>query len=221
MSIRRVAAPDRTEPFFLPWLGWVALGEFVGFLMPMAAESLVIAASLPDLVGAGMLVVAGLGEGAVLGAAMAWRFSRRIPSLNRRRFILFTAVAAAIAWALGMLPVVTLATWADWPIAFAALVGILLGVALLASLGVGQWIELRRHVHGAGIWIFASATAWCVGLAAFFAIAPPLWTEDQPLALVLAIGALAAAAMAISMAAVTGWAARTLLARTERRGGPL
>ncbi|MDQ4492016.1 hypothetical protein RBS60_17585 [Sinomonas sp. ASV486] len=213
MSIQRAAAPDRTEPFFAPWLGWVALGEFVGFLIPMGAESLVIAADLPDLPGAGLLVVAGLGEGAVLGTAMAWRFSRRIPSLNRRRFIVFTAVAAAIAWAVGMLPVVTAAVWIDWSMPLTVAVGLVLGLVLLASIGVGQWLELRRHVPHAWIWVLATAAAWCVGLGAFFMIAPPLWNEGQPLILVLVIGALGAAAMAVAMAAVTGWAAVRLVRR--------
>jgi hypothetical protein len=206
-------------PFFRPWLGWVALGEFVGFLVPLAAESLIIAAGLPDLPGAGLLVVAGLGEGASLGAAMAWRFSRRIPALGRGRFVLFSVLAAAVAWALGMLPVVTAEAWIEWPVPVTAVLGLVVGLALLASIGVGQWLELRRHLRGAGLWILATAAAWCAGLAAFFVIAPPLWSEGQPLPLVLAIGALGAAAMALVMAAVTGWAATSLVRRT-RAGRP-
>lgn len=201
--------------FFLPWLGWVALGEFIGFLVPTAVEALIITAGLEDLPGAGLLVVAGLGEGAALGAAMSWRFSRRIPALGRGRFVLLSAVGGAVAWALGMLPVVTLDVWADWPVPLVVIAGVVLGCALLASIGVAQWLELRRHLAAAWVWVLATAAAWCVGLGAFFAIAPPLWNEGQPLPLVLAIGALGAAAMATTMAALTGWAAVALLRRAH------
>lgn len=205
------AAPARTERFFLPWLGSVALGEFVGFLVPMAAEALILTAGMDDLPGAGLLVAAGLVEGAALGAAMSWQLSRRIPSLDRRRFVLLSAVGAAIAWALGMLPVVAIETWIGWPFALTLALGVLLGLALLTSIGLAQWLELRRHLRGAWLWVFATAAAWCVGLGSFFAIAPPLWNEGQPLLLVLAVGALGALAMAVAMAAITGWAALVLL----------
>ncbi|GAB3278862.1 hypothetical protein GCM10027449_19180 [Sinomonas notoginsengisoli] len=212
---RDAAASVRTDRFFSYWLGWVSLGEFAGFLVPMAAESLIITAGLDDLPGAGLLVVSGLGEGAVLGAAMSWRFSRRLPALNRRRFALLSALGGAMAWALGMMPVVTVEAWAGWPVPLVVIAGIVLGIALLASIGVLQWIELRRHLVAAWAWVLATAAAWCAGLGAFFAIAPPLWNEGQTLPLVLAIGALGAAAMAITMAAITGWAAVALLRRTR------
>jgi hypothetical protein len=203
--------------FFLAWLGWVALGEFAGFLVPTAAEALTISLGLGELPGAALVVVAGAGEGAVLGAVQGWRLSRELPGLNRRRFAVLTAAAGMLAWALGMLPVVTAPTWTDWPTAAVLAAAVVLGFALLATIGAGQWLELRRHANRAWLWILATAAAWLVGLGAFFAIAPPLWNEGQPLVVVLAIGALGAAAMAVSMAAVTGWAALRLL---RRHAGP-
>lgn len=211
-AVPRAPVPGRRR-FFLPWLGWVALGEFAGFLVPMSAEALIVASGLGDLPGAGLLVVAGAGEGAILGAVQGWRLSRALPDLARGRFTGLTAAAAALAWALGMLPVVTVGLWIEWPVALTAVLGLVVGLALLASIGVGQWFELRRHLAGGWIWVLATAAAWCAGLAAFFSIAPPLWTEGQSLPLVLAIGALGAAAMALSMAAITGWAATSLLRR--------
>ncbi|WP_430297876.1 hypothetical protein [Sinomonas sp. B1-1] len=201
--------------FFLAWLGWVALGEFAGFLIPTAAEALIISLGLEDLPGAALVVVvvAGAGEGAVLGAVQGWRLSRELPNLNRRRFVVLTAAAAMLAWALGMLPVVAAPAWTEWPMAAVLTAAVVLGFALLATIGAGQWLELRRHTARAWLWILATAGAWLVGLGAFFAIAPPLWHEGQPLVVVLAIGALGAAAMAVSMAAVTGWAALRLLRR--------
>lgn len=97
----------------------------------------------------------------------------------------------------------------------AAAVGIVVVVLLLASIGTGQWLELRRHLPRSWPWIPATAAAWCLGLGAFFAIAPPLWQEGQP----LAVGLLGALAMAVTMAAVTGWAALTLLKVQAVAGG--
>lgn len=202
--------------FYFSWLAWVSLGEFVGFLVPLSVEALIISLGLPDLPGAALLVVAGAGEGAILGAAQAARLVRAVPGMSRRRFIGLTSAAAALAWAVGMLPVVTAAVWIDWSTPLTVAVGIVLGLALLASIGVGQWLELRHRVPHAWIWVVATAAAWCAGLGAFFMIAPPLWNEGQPLILVLLIGAFGAAAMAVAMAAVTGWAA----VRLVRRGLP-
>jgi hypothetical protein len=190
----------------------VSLGEFAGFLIPTAAEALALSTGMDDLPTAALVVVAGAGEGAVLGAVQGWRLSRALPSLRRGRFTALTSGAAMLAWALGMLPAVTAAQWLEWPTAAIAGAALVLGLALLATIGVGQWLELRRHADRAWLWIVGTAAAWLVGLGAFFAIAPPLWSEGQPLAVVLAIGALGAAAMAVAMAAVTGWAALRVLA---------
>ncbi|GAB4097850.1 hypothetical protein [Sinomonas halotolerans] len=179
--------------------------------MPLGAEALNLALAVPDLPAALILAAAGAGEGAVLGAVQAWQLGIALPGLRRGRFIALTAAAASVAWALGMLPSTTWEAWTAWPLPAVIGGGAVLGAALLASIGTGQWLELRRLVPHAWTWIVATAAAWCAGLGAFFAVATPLWTEGQPLWLVLAIGALGAAAMAVSMAAVTGWAARWLV----------
>ncbi|MEA5453711.1 hypothetical protein SPF06_03155 [Sinomonas sp. JGH33] len=207
--------------FYLPWLAWVALGEFAGFLVPLAAEALSLALGLPDLLAAALLAVAGAGEGAILGSVQGWRLSREAPRLKRRRFAALTAAAAAVAWLLGMLPVVAEPVWTRWPPALAAAAGIAVAALLLASIGTGQWLALRRVLPGAWMWIPSTAAASCVGLGAFFAVATPLWQEGQPFALVLAIGALAAAVMALGMAAVTGWAAGRLLRRSAAARRPV
>lgn len=116
------------------------------------------------------------------------------------------AAAAAAAWLLGLLPSTMYASWSRWPVAVVVPAAVVLGAALLCTIGVVQWLELRRHLPRAGRWIAATAVAWCLGLLAFTAITSPLWQPGQDAVLIVAIGAVGGLAMAATMAAVTGWA---------------
>jgi hypothetical protein len=63
---------------------------------------------------------------------------------------------------------------------------------------------LRAHVPRSGRWVAMTALGWAAGLAAFTAISTPLWAPGQPVLLTAAIGIAAGAAMAATVAAVTG-----------------
>lgn len=65
-----------------------------------------------------------------------------------------------------------------------------------------------RH---AGRWVGASALAWALGLGAFSAVSTPLWQPGQSTALIIVIGLLGGAAMAVTMAVTTGLVLRRLL----------
>jgi hypothetical protein len=41
--------------------------------------------------------------------------------------------------------------------------GVLAGGLLLASIGLAQWLVLRRHVAGSAVWVVANALAWVAG----------------------------------------------------------
>lgn len=183
------------------WVGWVSLGESVGFLAPALAEFL-SAAYWPGGEFA-LLVLAGLAEGAVLGWFQVHVLRAWLPGISRGRWVLLTAVAAAFAWSVGMLPS-TFEGWQDWPPAAWTAAGVLAAVLLLGSIGTAQWFELRHHVNRAWRWIGGSAAAWAAGLAVFMAVAPPLWQPGQPAWLAAAIGVGAAVLMAVAMALVTG-----------------
>ena len=188
-------------PLFRRWLLWVGLGESVGFLAPTLAEfvtSDLPAANVPALVAAGAV------EGAVLGWAQAHVLRDAIPALSRAAWVGGTAVAAAFAWFIGLLPSTWTAVWSAWPTGLVVGAAAVAGTLLLASIGFAQWLELRRHLARSGWWILGSAAAWCVGLGVFFAVATPLWQPGQPLPLIVAIGVLAGILMAASMAAVSG-----------------
>lgn len=194
-------AGQERRMFFTRWVGWVSLGESLGFLAPAGAQ-LLAAAFWPAALFP-LLVAAGAVEGAVLGWFQAKVLKMRFPRVSSRRWVLLTAAAAAAAWALGLLPSAADA-WQDWPVAAQVAAGSAGGAALLVSLGLAQWFELRRHVAGAWRWIAGSAAAWAAGLGVFMAVATPLWQPGQDWVLMASIGMAAAVLMAVSMAVVTG-----------------
>ena len=188
------------------WVRWVTAGELLGFLVPTLVASRVFEAAAP--VALASLAAAGVIEGTVLGWTQTRVLRDVLPDLSSRRWIVGTAVAASVAWFVGMLPSTFYDTWSTWPVALAVGLGIPLAVVLLGSIGTAQWFELRRHVPRAGWWIAASALAWAVGLTALGVVAFPLWQPGQGTALVVAIGLLGGLAMAASMALTTGLALR-------------
>ena len=200
--------------FLVGWVVWVTLGESAGFLVP-AAVQLLSNAAWPDAV-VPLLILAGFGEGAVLGWFQALVLRPRLPGLAARRWVLLTGSAGAFAWALGLLPSSTSA-WLEWALPAQIAAGAVLGLLLLCSLGLAQWIELRRQLPRAWPWVPGSAAAWCAGLAVFFAMSTPLWQPDQDPWLVAAIGILGGVGMAVTMAAVSGLVMARLLASDSRR----
>ncbi|MEV5437503.1 hypothetical protein AB0K80_16035 [Streptomyces sp. NPDC052682] len=155
-----------------------------------------LAGTWPVLVGAGMA------EGALLGGAQAHVLHQVLPDLRRRHWVTATAVAAGCAWLLGLLPSAVVPHVGGWPVA--AGLAVVDGLLLLLSLGIAQWWVLRRHVLGAGTWIWATAVAWLAGLVVFCSAAMPLWHPGQSPVVIAGIGALAGMLMAGTVAAVTG-----------------
>lgn len=194
--------------FLGAWLVWVSLGETVGFIAPALAQlatASIPAANTPSLIAAGAV------EGAVLGWSQAHVLRRRLPDLSRRAWVAGTSVAAALAWSLGLLPSAFAPVWTTWPAPVIVAAAIPVGLLLLGSIGCAQWFELRRRVARSGWWIPATMAAWFVGLTVFLGVATPLWRPGQSAAVILLIGVVAAALMAVSMSLVTGLALRRLL----------
>ena len=201
--------------FLVQWIGWVSLGESVGFLAPAAAEY-IGATAWPEGVSV-LLVLAGLAEGAVLGWFQVRLLRTQLPAVATVRWVLLTAAAAAFAWSVGLLPS-TYPQWEDWAAPARVAAGTLAAVLLLGSIGTAQWVELRHHVPRAWRWIAGSAAAWAAGLAVFMAVATPLWEPGQEAWLTVLIGAGAAVLMAVAMAVVSGLVLVRLL--RDRSPGP-
>jgi hypothetical protein len=196
------------------WWRWVSrttLGEAAGFLFPVLVV-LSGADGLPAGPRVAALVLAGAAEGAVLGWAQSSVLVRLVEDFSRRDWILRTALAAAVAWLIGMGPSTWAAGLADLPVGALVLLVVPAGVVLLCSIGAAQWTVLRRHVGSAGWWIAWTAAAWIVGIGVFTAVTSPLWQPGQGSVIVGLIGVLGGLLMAATMAAVTGAGLRRLLA---------
>lgn len=219
------ASPSRTATVLPPgsralWRRWVLLvsiGELVGFSAPGVVGAwtagMSSGAQLPALVAAGMV------EGAVLGGAQARVLAPVLRGFRSGAWVVATSAAAGFAWLLGMLPSTTYSSWSTWPVGVAVVVGAVVGLVLLLSIGTAQALVLPAGTPGPGGWIGWTAAGWCTGLVAFGIVAPPLWHEGQEPVVSVLIGLAGAAAMALTMAAVTGVGAVRLCARAaEGRG---
>ena len=85
------------------------------------------------------------------------------------------------------------------------------GLLLLLSVPVGQYLILRRHLHGAWRWIPWNMLAWSIGL--LWTLAPsPFIDEQTPVAVLATAYALAGLGMATTLALISGLGLRRLLA---------
>lgn len=181
-------------------------GEIAGFAVPavtgvwVAAPGWEMLGGIAPLVRTTLIVVAGAVEGACLGLAQAYALRMALPRIATRDWARATAQGAAIAWTIGALPMALGESLMSW---HPAVLG-LLGLTLLAAMGLLQGRLSRRHVRGALWWVAATAGSWLAALAVFMLITTPLWQEGQPVWLVLAIGGLGGAAMALTAAGLTG-----------------
>jgi hypothetical protein len=72
--------------FLLRWVGWVSLGESLGFLAPALAQ--LMAAEMWPAAMVPLLVIAGSVEGAVLGWFQVKVLRTRLPAVSVRRWVL-------------------------------------------------------------------------------------------------------------------------------------
>jgi hypothetical protein len=216
------SVPAWDDPRYRRWVAATTLGELAGFTIPVIVGAAATAAGAAQGVSVALLVLAGAGEGTVLGWAQSRALRRELPDLRPGDWIKATAAGATAAWSIGMLPSTFSRQLLElWPPLLIAL-GVLAGGLLLASIGVAQWLVLRRHVARSGVWVVANALAWIAGLAVVFAaigIAP----GNSPV-VIAAFGVAGGLGMGLMVALVTGLFLVRLLDRTKpasRTGEPL
>lgn len=214
-DIRKGAGSPLPATVAVPHLWWrwvriVALGQVAAFTLPLTA-ALVVADRADGWARLLVLMAAGAGGGALLGWAQALVLRGALAGFRRRDWVVRTALAAGVAWSIGLAPTALEPIWQQWPGAVQAMAALDAVAVLLLAVGVAQWTVLRRHLRGSGQWIAWTAAGWPAGLAVFFLVAIPLWHPGQHPVLVGIVGVLAGAGMAVATAAVTGWGVIRLL----------
>ncbi|HEU4909946.1 MAG TPA: hypothetical protein VFT17_13875 [Propionibacteriaceae bacterium] len=162
MRDQRSTTTHRPAGRLLRWVLVVTVGEAIGFLVPAVVGGCgdgcgVGAVASPDRHGLG-----GIGGRPVLGAAQSDCLHRWGVLPLRRRWIAATSLGAAVAWSLGMLPVMV--GGLNWTIGTVVLVGIG-GLILLSSLPLAQYFVLHDHVKRALLWIPINVVAWLLGIS--------------------------------------------------------
>jgi len=186
--------------FFL-WALATTLGELIGFAIPSVLGVIAVIFA-PKLLFA-MMILAGVGEGAVLGFAQSLVLKRYLKNISQPQWIFATAAAAALAWIIGMLP----STLIDNNVILSPTIiitgGILLAILFLLSMGFAQWLVLRKQVKKAGWWILANAIAWPLGVATSIGILALV--PDQSSTIVwITVGILSGVMMGAVVGVITG-----------------
>jgi hypothetical protein len=185
------------------WIVAVTLGEALGFAFVAAVALLAVGTSLIDPWRYLILVGAGAVEGATLGAAQLAGMGARRP--DPRMWIGATALGAAVAWAIGLIPS-TLGVPLTTPL---GIVVVVVGaITLLAGIPVLQWLVIRGRTPSKR-WIPVNMGAWAIAILWTFAPSP-IVDESTSLVVLLAVYALAGLFMAATVAALTARTARTL-----------
>ena len=215
MSLTRwLPAPhfDAANRFLAYWVLWVTLGAVAGALLPALAWYLFAGttASVPAL------ILAGAGQGIVLGWTQGTLLSFGLPGLSRSRWVGATAAGTAAAWFVGLLPVEWADVWQRWPAAGQLTAAVLLGGVLLSAIGLAQAIQLRPHLPGALRWLAGTIAAWLAGAGVFLLVAPPLWQPGQPVMVSVLIGVIAGILALVTVSLVTGLVLLRLLRRPPR-----
>jgi hypothetical protein len=200
--------------FWLRWTVATAAGELLGFAIPALAGAAAAWLALGQVAMSFVLVLAGVGEGVVLGLAQWLALRWQAPSVGRRAWVTATALGAAVAWALAML-LVTLREFAVLDTLTLAVLAVPCGLIFLCSIGGAQWWILRRYVAHAGWWILVNAIAWPLGVAIPVVGMALLPDRAGPISM-LAVGIASGVCMGALVGAITGAAMARLLSAGAR-----
>jgi hypothetical protein len=215
-----ITAP-RPAPRLGRWVGFTVLGEGLGFLIPVTGFALAATLGLDGWAGWALLVAFGAGEGALLGLGQSIGLRRSSAEVPIGRWVPVTAVAASLAWAIGMLPTTLsdLGAAIDWASPATWAVVAPAGLVLLATIPLLQWPVLAQSgVPRAWRWVPLNMGAWLVGLVFTF-LPSPFIDESSPAALVFALFAIGGVLMASTVALLTGLGLRRMV-RVRGAGEP-
>jgi hypothetical protein len=180
----------------------VSAGEGIGFAIATTVAVLTIVGGINGPGRLTLVIIGGAFEGVALALGQYLGMREGRPVIWR--WVGATALAAAIAWTLGMLPS-TVGIDLGSPV---ALIGVGVGgIVLLASIPLAQWLVLDRPRSFR--WVPVNAGAW--GVSILWTFAPsPLIDESSPVPMVAALYVVAGILMALTFACLTSGVARKL-----------
>ena len=173
----------------------MTIGEATGFAVAAGTAVWTIVAGLDDPTRLVLVIAAGAVEGTALAIGQFAGMRVRRPPAGR--WIGATALAAATAWTLGMLPS-TLGIDVASPMTL-LVVGVG-AVLLLVSIPFAQWLALARPRTAR--WVPVNAAAWAVSILWTFAPSPFI-DERSPVPLVVGLYVAAGVLMAVTFACLT------------------
>ena len=207
--------PSQTRGLWRRWTIAFTLGELIGFggvpalggiLTWLATQSLDPVPRALTLYA--VSVIGGLAEGGILAWFQLRVLRTVLPGIEAKRWIVHTAVAAAIAWALGML-----APTIDEVVALPVLAQIAIWlpatVLILLSIGYAQSIVLAPLVARPRRWLWANVLGWLLGLPWTF-VMPAMLPDKAPAAVFAATMIASGILMGATTGAVTGRCLLTL-----------
>ncbi|MHB8113714.1 MAG: hypothetical protein ACYDHA_09700 [Bellilinea sp.] len=172
------------------WQRWVwanALGEMIGlgFTFLVAAIGFAKLESLAGLAGIllafAFAVASGIFEATLVSWAQWWAMRPWFPGIHQRAWWRATVIGALLAYILGYLPSTIMSLQAETT--QSTVTEPSQGIVLLLAAGMGlvggavlsfaQWLVLRKHARGAGLWLPANMLAWMLGMPMIF------WAIDQ------------------------------------------
>ena len=184
----RAAAPDRSGGAWWDWhlFGlWILVNGIAFIVLPLAGTALEQLASLgtknlvQDNRALVVLIIAVLGgalQGLVVGS-WQWRLlRRRVPDLQRRRWVMATLVPAFVVWLLVIAPQAAdvLAKGGNTLILFRE--GFIQALVLGPLIGLSQAAALRGHTPRWAWWFAANVTTYLSG-AALHELG--IWLKDE------------------------------------------
>lgn len=199
--------------FLRRWILAVTAGEAIGFMIPAVVGGFLALTAAPGWVVYPAMVVAGACEGTLLGLGQSIGFGSLV--VPRSLWVAATAVGAAVAWAIGMLPssIASFDLGGPWAVPWVVFGAVL----LLTSIPTLQWLVLCRVVRQGFRWIPVNAGAWAAGILWTFAPSPFI-DERTPAPLLFVSYAAAGLLMAVTVAALTGLAARRIAVAAKGQG---
>lgn len=207
--------------FWIKWTINCALGELIGIA---CAGSIAFLTTMyfgePETIGIKFLtlfamIIAGTIEGTVLSLFQWHILVKRISSIPRKEWMLYTIMVAVLGWVIGMTPSLFFVTEDADPQGVPVepdpviyyMMSIILGICLGALFGLFQWFVLKKYVKKASRWILANMMGWTLGMFFIFLFAS-IPDENSSLPFIILSGAIGGILAGVSVGIVTG---RTLL----------